>query len=78
MKDDKEDLKLTGMIEGGAMSFDEKPDIAWLTFGAEFTGLKEAQFKRAFDHSIKRVKSKESGTRSAWHAIFLKFWHAFD
>ena len=28
MKDGKEDLKLTGLIEGGAASFDKKPDVA--------------------------------------------------
>ena len=41
MKDGKEDHKLIGLIEGGAISLDEKPDIAWLTFGAEFPGFKE-------------------------------------
>ena len=62
MKDGKEDLKLTGLIEGGAMSFDEKPDVAWLAFKAEFLGFKEKQFKRAFDRNMKRIKSKESCT----------------
>ena len=36
MKDGKEDHKLIGLIEGGAISLDEKPDIAWLRFGADF------------------------------------------
>ena len=40
MKDGEEDHELKGLIEGGAMSFDEKPEIAWLTFGAEFLGFK--------------------------------------
>ena len=62
MKDGKEDQKLKGLIEGGAMSLDEKPDIAWLTFGAEFAGFKEEQFKRAFDRNVKSIRSKESGT----------------
>ena len=39
--DGKEDQKLRGLIEGGAISADEKPDVAWLTFGAEFLGFKE-------------------------------------
>ena len=34
MTDVKEDQKLRGLIEGGAVSLDEKPDVAWLTFGA--------------------------------------------
>ena len=64
MKDGKEDRKLKGLIEGGAMSFDEKPDAAWLTFGAEFPGFKEEQFKRAFDCNVKSIRSKDSGERN--------------
>ena len=41
MKDGKEDHELRGLIEGGAISADEKPDVAWLTFGAEFPGFDE-------------------------------------
>ena len=61
MTDGKEDQKLRGLIEGGAISADEKPDIAWLTFGAEFPGFKEEQFKRAFDRNMKAIRSKDSG-----------------
>ena len=43
------------------MRLDEKPDIAWLTFGAEFPGFKEGQFKRAFDRSMKSLKCEELG-----------------
>ena len=78
MKDGKEDLKLTGLIEGGAMSFDEKPDVACLTFGAEFPSLKEEQFKRAFERNMQRIKSKESGAHDAQHMILLKLWCVFD
>ena len=68
MKDGKEDHKLRGLIEGGAVSVDEKPDAAWLTFGAEFPGFKEEQFKRAFDRNAKSCLSKDSGTRNIQHA----------
>ena len=65
MKDGKEDHELKGLIEGGAMSFDEKPDAAWLTFGAEFPGFKEEQFKRALDRDVKSIRPKDSGARDA-------------
>ena len=65
MKDGKEDHELRGLIEGGAISFDEKPDAAWLTFVVEFPGFKEEQFKRAFDRNVKSIRSKDSGARNA-------------
>ena len=65
MTDGKEDQKLRGLIEGGAISADEKPDVAWLTFGAEFPGFKEEQLKRAFERGTKRINSKESGAHNA-------------
>ena len=64
MKDGKEDLKLIGLIKGGAASSEEKLDTAQLTFGAEFLGLKKEQFKQAFDRSAKGLKRKESCTRN--------------
>ena len=65
MKDGKEGHDLRGLIEGSAISFDEKPDASWLTFGAEFLGFKEEQFKRAFDRDMKACLSKDLGARDA-------------
>ena len=67
-----EDLKLIGLIEKGKVSLDEKPDASWLTFGAEFTGLKEEQFKWAFDRSMKCRKCKELGALDLWHSMRLR------
>ena len=35
-KDGKDESKLMGLIEGGAMILSEKPGVAWLAFVAEF------------------------------------------
>ena len=56
----------------GAASLDEKPDTAWLTFGAEFLGLKEDQFKRAFDRSAKALKCEELGARNTRRATHFR------
>ena len=66
-KDGKEDHKSLGLVEGGSVSLDEKLEVPWLTFGAEFPGLKEDQFKWAFDHNTKVLKCEELGTRNLRH-----------
>ena len=63
VKHGKEDLKLIGLIEGRVASLDEKPDATWLNFLVEFSGFREDQFKRAFDHVKKGLKHKELDVR---------------
>ena len=72
MKDGREDRELIGSVEG-ATSSDEKPDAAWLDFGAELPGLDEDQLKRGFYRGTKRFKHKEVAARSSWHAMLLRF-----
>ena len=72
MKGSKEDLKLTGLIEGGTASFDEKPGVAWLTFWVELLGFKEEQLKRVLERNVKRIAPKESVMCNVQHVTLLK------
>ena len=72
-KDSKEEIKLTSLIKWRVARLGKKLGMSWLAIGAEFPRIKEEQFKRAFDRSMKILECEELCTLHLRHTMFLRF-----